>query len=68
MRYGPLKCKIDRSRWNHLLDEARACGRMGATRPSDTCLFGDGIDPTQTFIGLVLDQFEVGKKERGNAG
>lgn len=50
-----------------VLDEARACGRMGASRLSDTVLFGDGFDPTQTLILQALEAFEEGKKERGTA-
>jgi hypothetical protein len=44
-----------------LLDEARAAGRMGASRPGDAALF---VDPSDTFIGLVFAAFERGRAER----
>lgn len=47
-----------------LLDQARAAGRMGARRVGDAVLFGAGVDPTATFIGLALDAFEQGRAER----
>lgn len=49
-----------------VLDEARACGRMGSRRLSDTVLFGNGSDPTQSLITDALDAFEQGRKERAN--
>ena len=62
MNVDRRSAKSDRRQ--QVLDEARACGRMGARRLSDTVLFGDGTDPTQTLILAALDAFEEGKKER----
>jgi len=54
-------------RRQQVLDEARACGRMGARRLSDTVLFGNGNDPTQTLILAALEAFEEGRKERNES-
>lgn len=55
---------LEELRRRQVLDEARACGRLGARRLSDSVLFGNGSDPTQTLILAALDAFEEGRKER----
>lgn len=52
------------SKREELLENAKACGRFGASRVSDDILFADGRDPTDTFIGAAWDAFEQGQKER----
>lgn len=47
------------------LEEARACGRLGLPRPSDSALFAGGVDPSDTYIGRCWDEFDAGRRERG---
>lgn len=48
------------------LELARAEGRAGAGRLSDEVLLATGPDPSDTFIGLALDQLEAGRRARQN--
>ena len=45
--------------------QAKAAGRMGATRVPDTVLFRDGRDPSDSMIVRCVSALEEGRSERG---
>ena len=47
------------------LDQARAAGRMGASRIPDEALFPGGLSPSDTGLLRALDAFIAGQQERG---
>lgn len=44
--------------------QAKAAGRMGATRVPDTVLFRDGRDPSDSMIVRCVSALEEGRSER----
>lgn len=44
--------------------EARERGLVGAKRPGDELLLATGPDPSDTYIGELVDSFEEGRRER----
>ena len=60
----PRQYRPDQVARARALKEARLIGRAGATRLSDEVLFALGDNPSDTFIGLALDEFYIGQSER----